>query len=83
MRSIPEPTTQPPPIKNRETEWRNIVDKANICATLKSNLATPVDQILNISNSSNHPTPHPVEESIEKFEKRILQKHQEMKAYST
>merc|ERR1712089_28665 len=81
MRSIPGPTTLPNPIKNRETEWKNIVDKTNICATLKSNLTTPVEQILNLSNSPNHPTPHTVEdgESIERYEKRILRKHQEMK----
>ena len=30
MRSIPGPTTLPVPIKNRETEWKIIVDKTNI-----------------------------------------------------
>merc|ERR1712177_67837 len=40
MRSTPELTTQSSPPKNRETNWKNIVDKATICATLKSNLAT-------------------------------------------
>ena len=45
------------------------------------NLATPVEQILNLSNSPNPPTPHTIEdgESIERYEKRILRKHQEMK----
>ena len=45
------------------------------------NLATPVEQILNLSNSPNPSTPHTIEdgESIERYEKRILRKHQEMK----
>merc|ERR1711895_95004 len=64
---------------NKETEWKNILDKANIGATTKSNLATSVDQILNLPNSSNYSPPSPNEESIEGFEERILQKHQEMK----
>merc|ERR1712089_45207 len=81
MRSIPGPSAQSVSTEDRETEWKNIVDKTNICATSKSNLATPVEQILNLSHSSNHPTPHTVEdeESLERYEKRILQKHQEMK----
>ena len=78
-RFTPEITTQPPPPKNKETEWKNILDKANIGATTKSNLATPVDQILNLPNSSNYSPPCPTEESIEGFEERILQKHLEMK----
>ena len=53
--------------------------QSHIGATTKSNLATSVDQILNLSNSSNYPPPCPTEESIERFEERILQKHQEMK----
>ena len=75
----PELTTQPPPPKNKETNWKNILDKANIGATTKSNLATPVDQILNLPNSSNYPPSCPNEDSIKGFEERILQKHQEMK----
>ena len=78
MRTIPEPSAQSVSMEDRETKWKNIVNKTNICATSKSNLATPVEQILNLSNSPNHPTPHTVEdgESIERYEERILQKHQ-------
>merc|ERR1711905_33200 len=66
-------------LKDEETNWKNILDKANIGATTKSNLATPVDQILNLPNSSNYPPSCPNEDSIKGFEERILQKHQEMK----
>jgi len=55
------------------------LDKANIGAFTESNLATSVDQILNLPNSSNYSPLCPTEESIGRFEERILQKHLEMK----
>ena len=50
------------------------LDKANIGAFTESNLATSVDQILNLPNSSNYSPPCPTKESIGRFEERILQK---------
>ena len=73
MKSTPEPTTQLPP-KNKETEMEEYLDKANIGAFTESNLATSVDQILNLPNSSNYSPPCPTEESIGRFEERTLQK---------
>ena len=62
-------------------KWKNIIDKTSVCATSKSNLATPVEQILNISPSSDNTTPTTAlgEETLESYKKRILNSHQGMK----
>ena len=81
MRTTPELSVQPAPAKDREVKWKNIIDKPNVGATSKSNLATPVEQILNIPPSSDNTTPTTAlgEETLESYKKRILNSHQGMK----
>ena len=59
--------------------WKNIIKRANIGATSKSTLATPIEQILEISPSNNAMPPTiQGEETLEGYKKRIHNLHQEM-----